>query len=252
MIDEDDANKDLDLPSEEVTADVVVAAAADDDDDGENYKEDEGITNDDDAVVAVAADTDDEVTATAKDAASDNDKNDIKGDHGDADASSQGIMSTSKATKRMIDGVDDANKDLELFSLKQLEEEIKRLDERKNQAQERIKHLIATGKRPRRNCSEAGCKQHAQKGGLCDRHRPDGKRGPFFCKHEGCTKHVQRGGVCYTHGAKFRLLCNVEGCMSKTQKGSLCSRHSREKSLCVVKYCRNVVKEGGRCQKHID
>ena len=132
----------------------------------------------------------------------------------------------SSSEERIVGGVSEINKDLELLSLMQLDEEIGRLDERKKQAQQRIIHLIATGKRPRKKCLHEGCSNVAQRGGNCNRHIP-GFTQPL-CKHEGCTKQKQRGGYCYNHGATYRL-CRVDGCTKKIQQGGLCFSHGAKR-----------------------
>ena len=48
-----------------------------------------------------------------------------------------------------------------------------------------------------------------------------------LCSNEGCTNIVQNGGVCIRHGAKLkRKLCSSDGCTTNiVQKGGVCYRH---------------------------
>jgi hypothetical protein len=44
------------------------------------------------------------------------------------------------------------------------------------------------------------------------------------CSNEGCTNQAQKGGVCIRHGAKVKR-CSSEGCMNNSLKGGVCRRH---------------------------
>jgi len=44
------------------------------------------------------------------------------------------------------------------------------------------------------------------------------------CKHEGCKNIAQKGGVCIKHGAKVKT-CSQEGCTNRTQAGGVCVKH---------------------------
>ncbi|KAL7539669.1 hypothetical protein ACHAWF_006475 [Thalassiosira exigua] len=117
--------------------------------------------------------------------------------------------------------------DLNLLSLTQLEAEIPRLEARLVAARDRLKYLLATGKRPRKRCKVNGCLVVASgKGGMCQRHSGYKDR----CNFEGCEKWAQRGGRCYSHGAQYRL-CGVEGCTKKVQNSGRCFRHGAKKPI---------------------
>ena len=47
------------------------------------------------------------------------------------------------------------------------------------------------------------------------------KRKRYTCSNEGCTNQVQKGGVCVTHGAKVKT-CKHGGCANRVQKGGVC------------------------------
>eukprot|EP00579_Thalassiosira_antarctica_P028377 CAMPEP_0202007812 /NCGR_PEP_ID=MMETSP0905-20130828/12187_1 /ASSEMBLY_ACC=CAM_ASM_000554 /TAXON_ID=420261 /ORGANISM="Thalassiosira antarctica, Strain CCMP982" /LENGTH=212 /DNA_ID=CAMNT_0048565829 /DNA_START=28 /DNA_END=666 /DNA_ORIENTATION=+ len=142
-----------------------------------------------------------------------------------------------------------ANRDIDQLNLTQLEHERVRLAARATAVQERITHLLATGKRPRTKCNVTGCTNIAQKGGVCRTHGApcNHKR----CSSEGCNNKSQRGGVCYTHGAPYKL-CLIEGCTSKVQQGGLCFRHGAKRlnRKCSYDGCMDNALKFGRCERH--
>ena len=82
-------------------------------------------------------------------------------------------------------------------------------------------------------CSNDGCTNQAQKGGVCAAH---GKK--YTCNHEGCTNWAKRGGFCQRHGEK--ITCSAEGCSNVAFNGDVCVRH-REKityARCSHKGCK--------------
>ena len=72
--------------------------------------------------------------------------------------------------------------------------------------------------------SHEGCKNYAQKGGVCIKHGASWTK--RTCSHEGCTNQAVQGGVCIKHGAKVKT-CSHDGCTNQSRKGGLCIRHFR-------------------------
>ncbi len=74
----------------------------------------------------------------------------------------------------------------------------------------------------RRRCSKEGCRNLAQKGGVCMKHGAKAKR----CSSVGCTIYAREGGVCIKHGAKVQhKRCSTDGCTNYAHKGGVCIRH---------------------------
>ncbi|KAH7409290.1 hypothetical protein BKA64DRAFT_720594, partial [Cadophora sp. MPI-SDFR-AT-0126] len=78
-----------------------------------------------------------------------------------------------------------------------------------------------------RRCSQEGCHNRSQNGGVCYKHGEKQKR--KRCTQDGCTNQAQKGGVCKTHGAKPKpkpKLCTQDGCTNQAQKGGVCKKHT--------------------------
>ena len=108
-----------------------------------------------------------------------------------------------------------------------------------------------------KKCDIEGCTNHAQKGGVCERHsawvrvRGSKKR----CDIEGCTNYAVKKGVCKRHGAKVgpRKLCDIKGCTNTAKKGGVCKRHGAEvgpSKKCDIEGCTNIAQNGGVCKRH--
>jgi hypothetical protein len=80
-------------------------------------------------------------------------------------------------------------------------------------------------KRKRKLCSQDGCDNTVQQGGVCIEHGAivvKLKR----CSREGCISYVKQGGVCIEHGAIVkRKRCSREGCIKFVQQGGVCIEH---------------------------
>jgi hypothetical protein len=60
--------------------------------------------------------------------------------------------------------------------------------------------------------------------------------------HAGCKNKAQKGGVCVTHGAEVKL-CTFKGCNNQAKKGGVCITHGAKMILpvfgdtcCIVKH----------------
>jgi hypothetical protein len=52
-----------------------------------------------------------------------------------------------------------------------------------------------------------------------------------LCSNEGCTNIAQRGGVCWTHGAKVKCkLCSSDGCANQAILRGVCWRHGANRN----------------------
>jgi len=83
--------------------------------------------------------------------------------------------------------------------------------------------LIANAKK--KLCSQNGCTNSSQKGGVCIRHgaKVVKRQG---CSHEGCTNFAVKGGVCHRHGANVdKKRCGHVGCTKFALKGGVCVKH---------------------------
>ena len=58
-------------------------------------------------------------------------------------------------------------------------------------------------KKRRKKCSNKGCNNQVQNGGVCIRHGASWTK--KTCSHKGCTNYAQKGGVCVKHGAKVKI-----------------------------------------------
>jgi hypothetical protein len=85
---------------------------------------------------------------------------------------------------------------------------------------------------------------------VCIRHGTKKKKYVKLCSEVGCTNLAQKGGVCMRHGAKVKLCSNV-GCTTPTQaqKGGVCIRHGAKVKLCSKVGCTNGAKKGGIMHK---
>jgi len=59
-----------------------------------------------------------------------------------------------------------------------------------------VRHGKERGVRKRRYCSQDGCGNQAQQGGVCQKHGARVKR----CSQEECSNQAVRGGVCQSMG----------------------------------------------------
>ena len=106
-------------------------------------------------------------------------------------------------------------------------------------------------KRKKYTCSNEGCTNYAQNGGVCIRHGAKVKR--KTCKHNGCANQVQKGGVCIRHGAKKKKsTCSHEKCTNQAVRGGVCQRHGAKsyRKTCKHEGCTNQVRKGGVCKRH--
>ena len=122
----------------------------------------------------------------------------------------------------------------------------KRMKRGSSDEDNRLEKRVAK-KKYRYECSADGCKNIAQKGGVCIRHGAKIKR----CSSKGCTNQAQKGGVCIRHGAKVKR-CSSEGCTNYPYKGGVCKRHGAKvkRSVCSKEGCTNIVVKGGVCVRH--
>jgi hypothetical protein len=52
-----------------------------------------------------------------------------------------------------------------------------------------------------KRCSQEGCGNKVQQGGVCVQHGARVKR----CSQDGCDNQVVQGGVCVQHGARVKI-----------------------------------------------
>jgi hypothetical protein len=87
-----------------------------------------------------------------------------------------------------------------------------------------VRHGKERGARKRRFCSQEGCGNTVQQGGVCIKHGAivNSKR----CSQGGCGSYVQQGRVCIEHGVIVnRKRCIREGCIKYVQQGGVCIMH---------------------------
>ena len=87
-----------------------------------------------------------------------------------------------------------------------------------------VRHNKERGARKRKRCSQNGCDNQVQQGGVCVKH---GAR-VMHCNQEGCSNQVVQGGVCLKHGASVKR-CNQDGCSKQVVQGGVCVKHGARK-----------------------
>ena len=110
-----------------------------------------------------------------------------------------------------------------------------------------VRHDKKRGSSKRKYCSQDGCGNQAQQGGVCLKHGARVKR----CSQDGCGNLPQQGGVCQKHGASVkRRQCRQEGCSKQAQQGGVCVKHGARVKRCSQEGCSKQVVQGGVCAEH--
>ena len=84
-----------------------------------------------------------------------------------------------------------------------------------------------------------------------------------YCSQEGCDNQVQQGGICYKHGARVAKLkdgkkrgarkckyCSQNGCVNQVKQGGVCVQHGAIVKRCSHIGCNKQPKQGGVCIQH--
>ncbi len=100
-------------------------------------------------------------------------------------------------------------------------------------------------KKHRKRCSEPGCNNGVQQGGVCVKHGSVTTR----CSEPDCNNKAVKGGVCVKHGAE-RKRCSEPDCNNKAVKDGVCFKHGAERKRCSEPGCNNGAVKGGVCIKH--
>jgi len=133
-----------------------------------------------------------------------------------------------------------------------------------------VKSIADEGKA---TCDRKGCRNRAQKGGICKKHGAvvirkncikHAQKGKICmkhgaipiskkCSHDGCTNFAVKGGICVKHGAVvIRKKCSHDGCTNNAIKGGVCVKHGATytRKKCSHDGCTNNALNRGVCSKH--
>ncbi len=96
-----------------------------------------------------------------------------------------------------------------------------------------VRHDKERGARKRKYCSQDGCGNLVQQGGVCIKHGAIVVKHKY-CSQDGCGNQAQQGGVCIKHGARVKRN-SQDGCGNLPRQGGVCVKHgARKRKYCSV------------------